>query len=252
VGSKRSRSESQGGKRSKRKALVVSGVVAICLALAIPLYLPGAPPVEIIPRTAGANMSAPTTSSPAPTPVDPKAGPVSTSRPPDRRKKTGFFDGPEKAPVNAAIATSPDGDLALSMKLRWTEFETGDRVLAKVKFSNHSERSVFVPAAGEPNPGLAIVIEDAEGNEVRRVVESAKGDQFPRRLTRVAAGAEVSIPVTLIDENETTLEPGTYAAHVEMKADPRLVRLGVPVWMAPKGTVLSEPVPLVVKARPAK
>lgn len=247
MGSKRSRTDSHGGKRSRTKALIVTCVAVIGLSLAIPQILPSAPPVEIIPRTAGAYLTPAPAASPAP-----NAAPTNTSRPPAPKKKGIGFEGPEKPPVNAVIETSPDGDLSLAMKFRWSEFEVGDRVLAKVKFSNHSEHTIYVPAAGEANPGLAIVVEDAEGNEVRRVVESAKNDQLPRRLARIPAGTEVSIPVTLIDENETPLEPGTYSAHVEMKADPRLVRLGVAVWTAPKGTVLSEPVPLVVKPRPAK
>lgn len=246
MGSKRSRSDSQRGKRFRRKPLVGLGVLGICLALAIPLYMPGAPPVEIIPRIEGA---------PPPPPTFITVGPPKiASVLPRKTTKPVPYDATEKpqVPVNPTVPTSPDGDLAVALKFRWTEFEAGDRILAKVKFSNHSERNLYVPAAGEANPGLAIVIEDAEGNEVRRVVESAKYDQLPRRLARVAAGAEVSVPVTLIDENETPLEPGTYSAHVEMKADPRMVRLGVNVWTAPKGTVMSEPVELVVRPRPEK
>jgi hypothetical protein len=57
----------------------------------------------------------------------------------------------------------------------------------------------------------------------------------------------VDVPVTLVDEGEKPLAPGTYNVHVEMKADPRLARLGMPTWSAPHGAVSSDPVPLVIK-----
>jgi hypothetical protein len=158
----------------------------------------------------------------------------------------------EAAPAKVVIATSADGDLAVSMRLRWPQFETGDRVLAKVKFTNHSLRTVFLPAAGEPDQGFAVVVEDAEGREVRRVVEAAKGDQLPRRMAKIESATEVEYPVTIIAEDEAPLAPGTYTAYAELRPDPRLARVGLPLWKAPKGPIRSASVQFVVAAKVAK
>ena len=149
------------------------------------------------------------------------------------------------------IETSADRDIALSMKLRWPQFETGDRVLAKVKFTNHSLRTVYVPDAGEPDMGFAVVVEDSDGREVRRVVEAARADQLPRRMARIAPATAVDFPVTIVAEDEAPLAPGTYTAYAELKPDPRLARVGLPLWTAPKGPIRSASVPLVVAAKTA-
>jgi hypothetical protein len=150
------------------------------------------------------------------------------------------------------IETSADGDIALTMKLRWPQFESGDRVLARVKFTNHSLRTIYLPAAGEPDSGFAVVVEDADGNEVRRIVETAKGDQLPRRVAKIESATETEFPVTIVAEDEAPLAPGKYTAYAELRPDPRLVRLGLPLWTAPKGPVHSEPVAFTVTARAAK
>jgi hypothetical protein len=154
------------------------------------------------------------------------------------------------APVlKPTVETSQDGDLGASLKFRWSQFESGDRILAKVKFSNHSLAAMHIPASGEPNTGLAVVVEDADGKEVRRIVEAGKEQQLPRRLIKLMPGFETENSVVLVAEDEKPLAPGTYNVYVEMRADPILQRLGLSVWKAPKGPVRSEPVPLVVTAR---
>jgi hypothetical protein len=158
----------------------------------------------------------------------------------------------EAAPPKVVIETSADGDLGIALRLRWPQFEAGDRVLAKVRFTNHSLRTVFLPAAGEPDQGFAVVVEDGDGREVRRVVEAAKGDQLPRRMARIDSATEVDFPVTIIAEEEAPLAPGTYTVYAELRPDPRLVRVGLPLWTAPKGPIRSASVQFVVAAKTAK
>jgi hypothetical protein len=165
---------------------------------------------------------------------------------------TDMVEEEEPPPAKPVIETSADGDIALSMKLRWPQFEAGDRVLAKVKFTNHSLRTVYLPDAGEPDQGFAVVVEDGDGREVRRIVETAKGDQLPRRMAKIDSATEVEFPVTIVAEDETPLAPGTYTAYAELRPDPRLARLGLPLWTAPKGPIRSASVQLVVTAKAAK
>jgi hypothetical protein len=152
---------------------------------------------------------------------------------------------PPQAP-KPTVETSETGEIEPVVKLRWSQFESGDRILATVKFANRSKKDVFLPASGEPNPGLAMVVVSSEGDEVRRVVESGKGDQLPRRLVKLASGFEIEIPLVVVAEDETPLPPGTYSIFAELRPDPRFVRLGLPVWKAAHGSVRSAKVPLVV------
>jgi len=153
----------------------------------------------------------------------------------------------EAEPVaQPTLEKSKDGDVEATLKFRFAKVETGERVLAIVKLGNRSERDVWFPAAGEPNAGLAIVVQDAEGNEVRHVVEVAKGDQLPRRVAKLAAGFEIEIPILVVADGEAPLAPGTYSAYAELRPDAHLARTGLPLWTAPKGLVRSDAATLVV------
>jgi len=230
VAKKRSQTEKRPIDRTRVKIAVAGAVLLAVLAFAVPrmLQAPSADPVvaRVAAKAAG----------PRP---DPASSPKAVSAAAAAAAKAASAPKP--------VVVEEAGDLAVSLTFRWPEFEAGDRVLAKVRYTNHSKTAVYVPAPGEPNQTLAIAIEDGEGNEVRRVVETSSGEALPRRLLRVDSGATVDVPVTLVDEGEKPLAPGTYNVHVEMKADPRLARLGMATWSAPHGAVSSDPVPLVIK-----
>lgn len=211
--------------------LVAGAVMLVCVALAVPRLLSGPSGPEWPARIEMNVHRTPRT----PTKPVPRTGGRKPAEP--------------SGPDDAAIATAADGDLAVSLQLRWPEFEAGERVLGKVTYANHAQRDVYVPASGEPHQGLAIVIEDAEGHEVRRIVEASRSDQLPRRLTRVPGGGRVESPVTIVAEDEDPLAPGTYTVWAELRFDERLVRLGLPMWKAPKGPARSDAIALVVKPR---
>lgn len=219
---------------SRRKILIAGGVVLVCLAFAVPKLIGALHDPDAAPAVPA-----------VPVPVQPAPAPGPAPKPHAESGKGKAAPAPAKTPVE----TSKDGDLAVAVKLRWQEYEAGDRILASVKYSNHTLKAVHVPAAGEPNPGLAIVVEDASGNEVRRVVESGKSDQLPRRLVKIESGYESEVRAVVLAEDETPLPPGTYSLYVELRPDPLLARLGLPVWTAPKGSVRSEPVPLTITAK---
>jgi hypothetical protein len=228
VAKKSSQTEKPRVDRSRVKLAVVGVVMLVCLGFAVPRMFeaPSAEPVvaRVAAKPAGPRPEAASHAKPAAAAA--AAKPANTVKP---------------------VVVEEEGDLEVSLSFRWPEFEAGDRVLAKVRYTNHGKSAVYVPAAGEPNQTLSIAIEDGEGNEVRRIVETADGETLPRRLVRVESGTAVDVPVTLVEENEKPLPPGTYTARVEMKADPRLARLDMPTWSAPHGPVVSAPVPLVIK-----
>lgn len=266
----RSKSRSEKEPINKPRAIAMGAAALVCLAIAWPqLKL-------LVSDSAAENMtymdasSIPWNATPAPASAEmqtfdaeqmaqmglPGMMPVEDLTVPER-------DGPEmhvtdmledeKPPEpKIVIQASADGDLAIALRLRWSQFESGDRVLARVRFTNHSLRTVYRPAAGEPDPGFAVVVEDADGNEVRRVVEASKGDQLPRRMARIDSATEVEFPVTIVAEDETPLPPGKYTAYAELRADPKLGRLGLPTWTAPKGPIRSESVALTVTAKAEK
>jgi hypothetical protein len=225
-------------KLDSKKVLPIAGVAAlICAAFAVPSVSdafheadPDEHPVDPVPFV-------------PPSPAQLAA--LGFQRAEAAKPKSGYT-----APVaQPTVEATKDGDLGASLKFRWSEYETGDRIQAKVKFANRSMSPVHVPASGEPNPGLALVVEDADGNEVRRIVEAAKEQQLPRRLVKLMPGFETEVTVVLVAEDEKPLPPGTYSVYPELRADPMLHRLGLPVWKAPKGPVRGEPVPLVITAR---
>ena len=257
----RSRSRSENYREINRpRAIAIGAAGLVCLGIAWPHLK------EFLSDSAAEKMNYVDASlipwDATPAPPDPDAVPADLGPGVDAMNAAAERTGPEVhvtdmleeevAPPKVVIETSADGDLAVSMRLRWPQFETGERVLAKVKFTNHSLRTVFLPAAGEPDQGFAVVVEDGEGREVRRVVEAAKGDQLPRRMARIESATEVEFPVTIIAEDETALAPGTYTVYAELRPDPRLARVGLPVWTAPKGPIRSASVQFVIAAKTAK
>ena len=216
--------------RTRVKIAIAGAALLACLVFAVPRMFSAPSAEPVVARVAAK-------------PAGPRPDPASSPK---------AVSAAAAAAAKAASAPKPvvveeAGDLAVSLTFRWPEFESGDRVLAKVRYTNHSKSAVYVPAPGEPNQTLAIVIEDGEANEVRRVVEAGDGEALPRRLLRVDSGTAVDVPVTLVDEGEKPLAPGTYSVRVEMKPDPRLARLGMATWSAPHGPVSSSAVELVIK-----
>ena len=229
VAKKRSQTEKKPVDRTRVKIAIAGAALLACLAFAVPRMFSAPSPEPVVARVA-AKPAGPR----PPTPVAAAASALGAGL-------------AKSAPAVKPVVVEEAGDLAVSLTFRWPEFDSGDRVLAKVRYTNHSKSAVYVPAPGEPNQTLAIVIEDGEANEVRRVVEAGDGEALPRRLLRVDSGTTVDVPVTLVDEGEKPLAPGTYNVRVEMKPDPRLARLGMATWSAPHGPVSSASVELVIK-----
>jgi hypothetical protein len=226
---------------SPRTLLIVGGAGAIGLAVAVPSFI-----------------GAFTDANPHEHPVDPEpyvAPPAAAAVEEDEAAEEHHAPKVEEeveAPPTPVLETSPDGDVEATIKFRFAEVASGERVQATITLGNRSQRDVYLPAAGEPNHGLAVVVQDAEGAEVRNVVETAKGGQLPRRMTKLAAGCEIELPILVVADDETPLPPGTYTAYVELRPDARLPRLGLPLWTAPKGAVHSDTARLVVTAAPEK
>ena len=222
---------------SKPKAIIVSAVALICLVFAVPRVKVLFIDYDAPPPASMAAQFKPTA-----------GGPVQRERP----ATTLPVVQDSRPPVKSLVVPPPTGDISAALELRWNEFEVGERVLAKVRITNRLSTVIYLPAGGEPNRGLAVVIEDAEGNEIRRVVETTKANQLPRRMAKLAPGADVKLPIVVIAEEDAPLAPGTYSAFAELTADPSLARLGLPIWTAPKGPVRTESVQFVVKPRSAK
>jgi hypothetical protein len=153
---------------------------------------------------------------------------------------------PAAAPVATPVEVTEDGDLVLVVELPWRSFAAGSRVHATVRVRNHSLHDVHLPAAGEAHPTLALVVVDAEGREVRRVVESGS-DELPTQTVLVRSGGTAELPLAIVADGEGGLEPGEYTAYAEMDADPRWRRLGLPVWTAPNGVLCSRTVHFSVR-----
>lgn len=154
------------------------------------------------------------------------------------------------APV--AVPTSADGDLAIDVRLRTPIAASGARLAAIVRFSNTSLKAFHLPAPSEAHPSLALVLLDADGNEVRRVIESS-ADPYPRRTFELKPGRTMELPVDLVGSDDSPLAPGTYTVAAEFRRDPMWGRLGLPMWPAPRGSVRSEQIALtVVASEPAK
>jgi hypothetical protein len=221
-----------------RRAAWIAGAagVIVVAAVAVPRLLvspdeePAAPPAPDTAAQAAPDPTPTTASAPASAPAQsPPAVPAS----------------PAAADV---IEVSDGGDLGIEMKYRWSSSEVGERILAKVRVVNRSRRAVHLPAPGEPNQGLALVVLDGEGREVRRVVETSR-EVLPRTTIRLDPGTAIEWPVTVVADGEAPLVPAEYSTYAEFRSDPALARLGLPVWEAPKGPIRSDRVPLVVTAK---
>jgi hypothetical protein len=226
---------------SPRTLVVLGGAAVIGLGMAVPQCIgafkdadPNEHPVDPVPFV------------PPPPPAEQAAMEMAAVRRPPK------IEEPEDVAPTATLETAADGDVEASLKLRFSNVETGERVKATVKIGNRSQSDFYVPGPGEPNHGLAVVVQDADGAEVRRVVETAKGGQLPRSMVKVVSGTAIELPILVVGEDETPLAPGTYSAYVELRPDPRLPRLGLPLWTAPKGPVRSDTVTLVVTAKTSK
>jgi len=229
---------------SPKALAVLGGVAVIGLGMAVPQCIgafreadPNEHPVDPVPFVASAAPQAHVEGAPYETAFV---------------RRAPKLEEPEDETPKPVLETSADGDVEATLKLRFGSVETGERVQATVKVGNHSQADFFLPGPGEPNHGLAVVVQDADGAEVRRVVETTKGGQLPRRMIKVGAGFEAELPVMVVAEGEAPLAPGTYTAYVELRPDPRLPRIGLPVWTAPKGPVRSDTVKLVVTAKTSK
>jgi hypothetical protein len=223
--------------------MIVGGVAVVGLGMAVPQFVgafrdadPNEHPVDPVPFVAPPAQAAPGAQDPAS---------ASSNYAPKVEEE-------EEAPPTPVLETSADGDVDASIKMRFATVETGDRVQATIKLGNRSKTDFYLPGPGEPNPMLAVVVQDAEGAEVRHVVETSKGGQLPRRVAKLASGFEIEIPILVVGEDETPLAPGTYTAYAEFRPDPRLARLGLPIWSAPKGPVHSDTVTLVVTQKTPK
>jgi hypothetical protein len=167
---------------------------------------------------------------------------------PDTSGEAEIYEPAPPPVATETVAFSADGDLGLEVSVRFPEVPSGALIPATVRFLNRSPREIHIPAAGEAHPTLALVLIDAEGREVRRVVETGT-DPLPRRTRLLAPGAVVAMPQTLVSRNDEPLPPGRYALHAEFRADPAWARLGLPVWTAPRGSLRSELVTLTITER---
>lgn len=174
--------------------------------------------------------------------------PVAASAPVAARAEPAAAKPAEAAPA-PVIATSAEGDLVLELKLRWSEVVSGSTLPAAVRCVNTGLKPFELPAPGEPHPTLALVVLDAEGHEVRRVVETGP-DAYPRRTATVQSGSAMELPVRVLAGDDAALEPGTYTVYAEMRMDPAWSRLGIPLWTAPNGPVRSAQETLTITARP--
>lgn len=211
--------------RGQKVALGIACTVPLLLTVvAIPAFMSNDPAADSRPVSKPAIATVP-------------VAPVQT---PD----TAVEDEPEAGPT---IEVTEDGDLAVSLALPAKAYGAGEPIVATVTVTNHGTKSLHLPAAGEPDATLAIILLDDEGMEVRRVIERSS-DPLPLRTVRVDSGVAVDLPVTVVAQGEEPLAAGTYSAQVEFDADPAWKRLGLPVWTAPHGTIRSYPVFFTVAA----
>jgi len=212
--------------KAQRAAVILACVVPFLLAaIALPALM-SADEEEPLARLVHAGTT--------PTPVDVQ---------PEVDLSTGAFD---EVDANV-IATSEDGDLAVDLALDDANYASGEPVRGVVHVTNHMLGDVHVPAAGEPNAALTIVVLDQDGMEMRRVTETG-AEPLPRKTLLLKTGSRVDLPVTILARGEDPLPAGTFSAHVEFDADPVWKRLGLPVWTAPNGIVRSYPIFFTVAA----
>lgn len=206
-----------------RRALwLVGGAVPLVLgAIAIPRLLTGG---EDAPPPVAALTQAPTAAAGAPAP--------------SAEAESADAGGPP-APAGPPIPVSADGDLVLRVNFRWPTFPEGGAIPATVRFGNAGTSAFHLPAPAEPHPSLALVVLDASGREVRRIVETSS-DPYPRRTQELRSGHAMDLPVRILDAEDEPLPPGEYTVYAEFRPDPAWVRLGLPFWSAPDGPVRSD------------
>ncbi len=220
------------------KILVGLGVVGVVGAFAVPAFLGTGS--EVAPDVDPAALQAAAQR-------DPEAA-AAAAQAPDTSGEAVIDELAPKAAPAETVAFSADGDLGIEVTVRFTEVPAGTPIPATVRFLNRSNREIHIPAAGEAHPTLALVLIDADGREVRRVVETG-ADPLPRRTRLLVPGAVYSLPQTLVGRNDEPLVPGRYALHAEFRADPAWARLGLPVWTAPNGSLRSDLIKLTITAK---
>ncbi len=144
-----------------------------------------------------------------------------------------------ETPADDGIAPFAGGDLVLGVSMRWDKFPEGSAIRAHVTLRNLSLETVHVPAPGEPQPTLTLVVVDTEDREVRRIVEET-ADALPRHTVALLPGATVRFPLDIIAPGETGLLPGSYRVAASYDTHASWHRTGLPVWTAPAGSVRSD------------
>lgn len=221
------------------KALLAVGVVGVVGAFAVPAFLGTGSDASLSDVDPAALAAA--------AKPDPEAA-AAAAQAPDTSGEAEIDEPVVKAPPSETVSFSDGGDLGIEVTVRFAEVPTGTSIPATVRFLNRSNREIHIPAAGEAHPTLALVLIDADGREVRRVVETG-ADPLPRRTRLLAPGAVYSLPQTLVGRNDDPLAPGRYALHAEFRADPAWARLGLPVWAAPNGSLRSDLIKLTITAK---
>jgi hypothetical protein len=141
-----------------------------------------------------------------------------------------------------------DGDLVLEVKLRWPQAAAGTTLPATVHFTNSGESAFHLPAPGEPHPTLALIVLDAEGRVVRRIVETSS-NVYPQRTQLVGPAAAMELPVTVVAGDDQALQPGEYTVYAELRHDPVWDRLGLQMWREPQGVARSRQEPFTITAK---
>jgi hypothetical protein len=126
------------------------------------------------------------------------------------------------------------GDLDVSVALRFQRYPAGSAIRAEVSLLNVSLDPVFLPAPSEPQPTLTVLVLDAEGQTVRRVVEETP-DATPRRMRRLDSGETTTFRIDVITLDEEALPPGTYQLEASYESAKGWSRTGLPIWTAPQG-----------------
>ena len=96
-------------------------------------------------------------------------------------------------------------------------------IQARIHVRNLTLAPFHIPAAGEPQPTLTVVVSTEDGEEVRRVVEGASGG-LTRRTALLESGERILLPLHIVAPGEEALPPGTYTAFAEYRTDPSWIR----------------------------
>jgi len=178
----------------------------------------------------------------------PEPGPTSQApEPPPAVVEDDGPSGQDVAPSPDTTGRQPhaDGDLDISIGVRFERYPQGARIRANVEVVNMSLEPFYLPAPAEPQPTLTVLVLDEEGQTVRRVVE-ATDDTTPRRMRRLASGESSRFRIDVVTREEEALPPGTYHLVASYGSDDGWLRSGLPIWTAPKGVRHSDSVSLEV------